>query len=271
MTQQNRHQQVSLLEKRVSSWVAVKKMIVDEKFSSADMLTLLKSIAPKNPLNKFSAGFNTIKMELSQEQRVVPSVAIQIYLPNKRCAEMLSHCMTGRENNMPFKASVQLQPMADGTDGYLLNVKSVGEIVSRGVRGMSNTLDLEQYTKYVLFRSIMTHLAHAGVYQVEPMQPPQNPVFATKLPKGALDNKTLSDQVILAEKVFIPFNKELDGIVRSALTTLDMLELKQNFEFAVHVTPKQLLLAFSARPRAITKEKPSAEVPSLGSRIALKR
>lgn len=246
-----------LQEKRFNSWVSAKKMIVDKAFTHDDLIALVRAIDPKNDLNTFSMGFQTVTMETSGESRTVPAFSMNVYIPSLSCAQMLTYCIKGLPNNLPFKVAMTFDKVPDNPDALLLKIKSTEEIVPRGVNGMSYAINLEKFVRYSVFRSLANRLADAAIYQFDPSQPPKNPIFPSKLPVGGLENKAHRDQVVLAERVFIPQLKEVNAVVNSTLTTEDLMELKNAFMNGIMKAPAEMLKIAQAIPINEQKLEPS--------------
>lgn len=264
MTQnaQNTHTERTATDKRAAAWLQAKQMIVEQEFDTSDMLMLVKAISPKNPLNTCSMGYESITMDLTGEKRLVPSFTLDIYLPTRECAKMLSVCMTGNTLNLPFKADISFDKAADGLPGYVMKIKSRGEFTPRGVRGMIHTINVEQYAKYTMFRSLNNFLAKSAVYAFDNQQPPEKTLFPTRLPIGALKEKSMADQIVLAEKVFIAPAKEIDTMLADGLTTIDLLDLKNEFVRGVEQTPRELLQHASS---IVIKTSIPAENPTIAN------
>lgn len=147
--------------------------VQEERSKLLRLQGILSSFSPSNTASKFSKVF--CRVNDGEDSGLVPGFSLNIPIAEKPNAEFLAKLFKGSEKNFPYPVKVTV---ASSGASYVLNVSSNGDIYKAIMKNprYSHAIDLEQFVRYTVFRTLCQQLSLQKVYNMD-FSNPRDPAF----------------------------------------------------------------------------------------------
>lgn len=151
------------------SWTKGKKMVSDGVVTSDLIESILQNSCSEKKV-RFSDCMKPVVVDGRLKTVMVPGFRVEIDLPNREAAELVSSIFSGRRSGLPFPSTLSI---SKNSGVYTLVVETKGDYQSSLFKNVKHTsiMNIERFAKYAVNREIVRRLVSAQILDISPVHP----------------------------------------------------------------------------------------------------